>query len=90
MFVLLCCPDTHTQNMLARFAKITVAVALSAMFTVSLAQLTICLWQSLDHAHDVNEWLDQSGLGQYKALFRNRGECLKNRSGAARSAVALT
>lgn len=65
--------------MLKRSAKIAVAVTLSVMFTVSLAQLTICLWQRLDFAHEVNEWLDQSGLGQYKSLFRNRGECGKSK-----------
>lgn len=53
--------------------KLMIATVLSLTLTVSLAHLTISLWQSWG-AHEVNEWLDQHQLGGYKALFREHGK----------------
>lgn len=63
-----------TIIMLTRIVKILVAVALSALFTMSLAKLTISVWPTLDGHDEVDEWLEQGGFGAYKAMFRTRGE----------------
>lgn len=57
-----------------RASKIAVAIVLSTMFTVSLVQITLCMWQSLDGHVEVDEWLEQIGFGEHKTLFRHSGE----------------
>lgn len=60
--------------MLTRIVKLVVALALSVMFTVSLAKLTISVWPTFDGYDEVDEWLDQGGFGEYKTAFRKRGK----------------
>lgn len=64
--------------MISRCVKILVAILLSLMFTISLANLTLCLWENFDLAErgrpDVNLWLDQNELGNYKELFIAHGK----------------
>lgn len=67
--------------MISRCVKILVAIILSLMFTISLAKLVICLWDDLDFSSsgrlDVDLWLDQNQLSEYKDLFRINGESIK-------------
>lgn len=63
--------------------KFIIAIALSLMFTVSLAKLILCIWNndSLwmhafgDSKVDVEEWLESIGLSEYKDLFHEKGKC---------------
>lgn len=62
--------------------KLMIAIALSLMFTISLAKLILCIWNNNslwdpefgERRIDVEEWLDSSGLGEYKDLFHEKGE----------------
>lgn len=67
--------------MILRCFKLIVAIALSFMFTISLAKLVFCVWDnwdSNDHfgnkKSDVDNWLDQNNFGQYKELFHLKGK----------------
>lgn len=65
--------------LLSKCVKLLVAIILSLMFTVSLVNLTLCLWQNFDLAQtgrlEVNLWLSQNELSQYKEAFELHGEC---------------
>jgi hypothetical protein len=61
--------------MLLRITKIVLAVALSFTFTFSLWKIIICFHEKYFNEVDaVNSWLEESGLGSYKALFRDVGK----------------
>ncbi|XP_055683198.1 apoptosis-resistant E3 ubiquitin protein ligase 1 isoform X1 [Lutzomyia longipalpis] len=64
--------------MIIRCMKICCAILLSFLFTFSLGKFVLCLWDKFyttegDFALDVDTWLDQNDLGQYKDLFRQKG-----------------
>ena len=63
--------------MISRCVKILVAIFLSLVFTISLAKLVICLWRDLDFSDsgrmEVEQWLEQNHLEEYKELFRING-----------------
>lgn len=64
--------------MILRCIKITLAIVLSLMFTISLAKLVICLWEKIDYLNngrgDVDQWLEQNQLQGYKELFKRNGK----------------
>lgn len=64
--------------MILRCIKITLAIVLSLMFTISLAKLVICLWEKIEYLNsgrlDVNQWLEQNQLQQYENLFKENGK----------------
>lgn len=63
------------KTMLLRITKIVLAVALSFTFTFSLWKIIICFHEKYFNEVDaVNSWLEESGLGSYKALFRDVGK----------------
>lgn len=64
--------------MIIHCVKILSAIILSLMFTISLSKLVICLWDDVDFSYadgrlDVDLWLDQNELGDYKKLFQEKG-----------------
>ena len=68
--------------MIKRCIKILVAIFLSLMFTISLGKLVICLWDdyyAVNYGYtsskaDIDEWLEQNNLADYKQLFRDKGK----------------
>lgn len=61
--------------MLVRIAKIILAITLSFCFTFSLWKIIICVHERyFSDLEAVDNWLDESSLGQYKVLFRDFGE----------------
>lgn len=71
-------PQPMHAVFLSKCVKILVAIILSLMFTISLANLTLCLWENFDLAQtgrlEVNLWLSQNELSQYKELFELHGK----------------
>lgn len=65
-------------NMIIRWMKISVALLLSLILTISLTKLVICLWENFHFVNaerfDVELWLEQNQLDQYKETFRKRGK----------------
>lgn len=65
-----------------RVGIIIVAISLSFLFTASMSKLVLCLWRELfnyefssaSQWEQIDTWLDESELGQYKQLFREKGE----------------
>lgn len=65
-----------------RLGIILIAITLSFMFTASMSQLVIAIWRELFNFElnsatqweQIDNWLDESELGHYKQLFRERGE----------------
>lgn len=58
-----------------RIAKIFLAVVLSFTFTFSLWKIIICFHQKyFSEVAEVNFWLEDNGLGQYKTLFGELGK----------------
>lgn len=56
-------------------AKIVLAIVLSFTFTFSLWKLILFANEKYFNELDaVSDWLDDSGLGHYRDLFRNLGE----------------
>lgn len=75
----------NCSSMLLRLVKILVAIFLSLMFTISLLKLVICVYNEYVNEDDlgsfsgssnteVDEWLEENDLGEYKKLFRDNGE----------------
>ncbi|XP_055916662.1 apoptosis-resistant E3 ubiquitin protein ligase 1 isoform X2 [Eupeodes corollae] len=63
--------------MLLRLMKVTVAIVLSLMFTVSLVKIVLLIWNDYHIAFDddgnVDLWLEENNLTIYKSLFREKG-----------------
>lgn len=58
-----------------RIAKIFLAIALSFTFTISLWKIIICFHEKyFSEVAEVNFWLDENDLGQYKSLFGELGK----------------
>lgn len=72
--------------MLIRVVKIAISLSVSFMFTISLFKLVLCIHNkyfnddSLEFnggtSNEVDNWLKENGLGQYKDLFHANGKCL--------------
>ena len=73
--------------MLTRLMKISIAIVLSLMFTVSLLKLVLFLWNAHPFWHfvqgiqeeplpTVDQWLEELNLTQYSELFRSKGKCI--------------
>lgn len=68
--------------MFLRCFKILLAVLLSLMFTISLMKLVFVLWENFfilsndleSEKFNVNIWLDENNLSQYKNLFKEKGK----------------
>lgn len=60
-------------KMLLRIAKVSLAVVLSLMFTISLWKITYFL-HNIYFNESVEHWLNENGLGKYKELFRESGK----------------
>jgi hypothetical protein len=70
--------------MLIRCFKISVAVCLSFLFTISLCKIVLVVHKFLNENQNkhstvseielVNDWLDENGFGDYKELFLARGK----------------
>lgn len=65
--------------MIIRWLKISAAIFLTLILSVSLTKLIICVWENFQFSHgderfDVEAWLEQNRLEQYKGEFRKRGE----------------
>lgn len=67
--------------MLLRYVKIAAAIILSLIFTVSLGRLVVSLWNQLNWTHwprhewhEVELWLQENQLDEYKELFREKGD----------------
>ncbi|XP_063699374.1 apoptosis-resistant E3 ubiquitin protein ligase 1 isoform X1 [Culicoides brevitarsis] len=64
-----------------RVGIILVAISLSFLFTASMSKLVLCLWRELfnyelssaNQWEQIDNWLDESELGKYKQLFREKG-----------------
>lgn len=72
--------------MVLRLGKILVAVGLSLLFTISLVKLAICFWREIFHydfdgngtqIEQIDKWLEDNDLGEYKKLFKEKGELIK-------------
>lgn len=66
--------------MIIRWLKISAALFLTLILSVSLTKLIICVWENFqfsqgDERFDVEAWLEQNRLHQYKEEFRKRGKC---------------
>lgn len=65
-----------------RSIKLIVAIILSLIFTYSLARLVIIVWTNIYTINtewpDVELWLEQNQLGNYKKLFAKKGKSLMN------------
>lgn len=65
-----------------RVGIIIVAISLSFLFTASMSKLVLCVWRELFNYElssaiqweQIDNWLDESELGQYKQLYREKGE----------------
>lgn len=65
-----------------RLGIIIIAISLSFMFTASMSKLVLCLWRELFNYElssakqweQIDNWLDESELGDYKQLFREKGK----------------
>lgn len=64
-----------------RIAKIFLAILLSFTFTFSLWKIIICFHEKyISEIDEVNFWLEDNDLGQYKALFGELGKQIRVRS----------
>lgn len=67
--------------MIIRWLKISAAIFLTLILSVSLTKLIVCIWENFQLADsigepdriDVDAWLQQNRLDQYKNEFRKRG-----------------
>lgn len=65
--------------MIIRWLKISAAIFLTLILSVSLTKLIVCIWENFQLADgepdriDVDAWLEQNRLDQYKGEFRKRG-----------------
>lgn len=65
------------QMTIVRWLKISAALFLTLMLSVSLTKLIICVWENFQIHHGdehVEAWLEQNRLHQYKEEFRKRGK----------------
>lgn len=65
--------------MIIRWLKISAALFLTLILSVSLTKLIICVWENFhfsygDERFNVELWLEQNRLSQHKDIFRKRGE----------------
>lgn len=65
--------------MIIRWLKISAALFLTLILSVSLTKLIICVWENFqfsygDEHFDVQLWLEQNRLSQHKEAFRKRGK----------------
>lgn len=65
--------------MIIRWLKISAALFLTLILSVSLTKLIICVWENFQFPHGdehlhVEAWLERNRLQQYKEEFRKRGE----------------
>lgn len=61
-----------------RIAKIFLAVVLSFTFTFSLWKIIICFHEKyINEVDEVNFWLEDNDLGQYKTLFGELGKQIR-------------
>lgn len=63
--------------MLLKAGKIILALILSFTFTISLWKIIICVHEKYFDDFNINavdNWLDENDLGDYKQLFRDKGE----------------
>lgn len=81
MYSLICCSNRIELDaaMIIRWLKISAALFLTLILSVSLTKLIICVWEnfqfsSSDEHFDVEQWLQQNQLEQYKEDFRKRGK----------------
>lgn len=69
--------------MIIRWLKISAALFLTLILSVSLTKLIICVWEnfqfSCDERFDVEIWLEQNRLGQHKEAFKKRGKLKKKK-----------
>lgn len=67
------------SNMIIRWMKISLALVLSLILTISLTKLVISVWENFNFGtgerYNVEVWLEQNQLHQYKDTFRKRGKC---------------
>lgn len=69
--------------MIIRWLKISAALFLTLILSVSLTKLIICVWENfqfsqVDEQINVEAWLEQNRLQQYKEEFRKRGKCFQS------------
>lgn len=68
----------RSGTMIIRWMKISLALVLSLIFTISLTKLVLSVWENFNFGtserYDVEVWLEQNQLHQYKETFRRRGE----------------
>lgn len=65
--------------MIIRWLKISAAIFLTLILSVSLTKLIICVWDNIqvfpnDEHFNVEEWLEQNRLEQHKEVLRKRGK----------------
>lgn len=65
--------------MIIRWLKISAAIFLTLILSVSLTKLIICVWDNVqffsnDEHFNVEEWLQQNRLEQHKEVLRKRGK----------------
>lgn len=65
--------------MIIRWLKISAAIFLTLILSVSLTKLIICVWDNIqlfsnDEHFNVEEWLKQNRLDQHKEVLRKRGK----------------
>lgn len=66
--------------MIIRWLKISAAVFLTLILSVSLTKLIICVWENFQFSHGADErfnveaWLEQNRLEHHKEVFRKRGK----------------
>lgn len=75
-------PTTIPFIMIIRWLKISAAIFLTLILSVSLTKLIVCVWENFQLADgepdriDVDSWLEQNRFDQYKSEFRKRGRYL--------------
>lgn len=65
--------------MIIRWLKISAAIFLTLILSVSLTKLIICVWDNIqffpnDEHFNVEEWLQQNRLEEHKEVLRKRGK----------------
>lgn len=75
------CSNENGWNSLGMFItiprglKLVLAIILSLTLTFSLMKSVLYIWNEFGYIQsDVDIWLSQNGLGQYKEVFRTKGE----------------
>lgn len=72
----------YGQRMIIRWLKISAALFLTLILSVSLSKLIICVWENFqfsygDERFEVEAWLEQNRFEQHKEAFRKRGKYIE-------------